>query len=100
MAGIKRKDGPKTAAVNPSPVQKKQKVVKQSKTTKPKEDLPESDTTEDDENDFGGFGNDDEVADAGASSMSDIEEDDQKSAAVKKLKNTNMAKDGDKFKRE
>jgi len=97
MAGIKRKDGPKAAAVNPSPVQKKQKVAKQSKPAKPAEDLIESDTTEDDENDFGGFGDDDEGADAGGSSMSDVEED---SAAVKKPKNTNMARDGDKFKRE
>lgn len=95
MAGIKRKDGPKTTAVE---IQKKQKVAKPTKTTKPKSqpvgaDLPESDTTEDDDDDdFGGFG-DDDAADAGESSMSDVDDDDHKSAAKERPKEV-VARDG------
>jgi len=95
MAGIKRKDGPKTAAVE---VQKKQRIAKPTKTAKPKAkpvaaDLPESDTTEDDDDDdFGGFG-DDDAADVGESSMSDVEDGDQKGAAKERPKEV-VARDG------
>lgn len=94
MAGIKRKDGPKSAAVE---VQKKQKIAKPTKSTKPivtpvGADLPESDTTEDDDDDFGGF-DDDDGDDAGESSMSDVEDGGQKSAAKERPKEV-VARDG------
>jgi len=92
MAGLKRKDGPKAAIVHASPSQKKQKLAKEGKPTKSKAkpvgaDMPESDTTEDDLDAFGGF--DESESDGGA------EVDDNKSES-KKAKSATPKSDGDK----
>lgn len=77
MAGLKRKEAPKTGTVKASLPQKKQKTVAAKapahKTKKPVDsDLSESDTTED-EDDFDGLSSDGGAALDGDESTSDID---------------------------
>lgn len=89
MAGLKRKEAPKTGAVKASLPQKKQKTApvkaaapkSKSKSIPVGEDSPESDTTEDDE--FDDLSSEDGAAAQGDDSMSDVDSAPETSKASK-----------------